>query len=369
MTHAIDLLDENLRTRYSQLVALPTHIFKKDRQMQLAPAAHFEHHVVVRRIDTQRHVRLELSLEPVAQLTTGDIFTFASCQRRRVDHEVHGKRGLVNTQHGQGFGGIRIHDCATDTDIFDTIDQHDVTRFCLIDQLSVKAAELLHLIDASLEAFALGTKLYQHILPWADLSAIDAPDADLSNVSAVVDRNDLQLQGAVGIVFSLRHVLENGVEKRTHVAASHIVGQACEARKARCIDNRKIQLLFGGSQLVKQIKGGVDDMVRAGTLPVNLVDHNDRFQTKAKCLACDESGLRHGAFNSVNQQEYAVNHGQHPFDFASEVRVSRGVNDVDVCTLVLDRTVFRQDGDATLFLDIARVHDPFGHVLVIAKGS
>src|SRR5690606_21567694 len=164
---------------------------------------------------------------------------------------------------------------------------------------------LLHLSDASLEAFALRTKLYQHILPWADLSAIDAPDADLSTASAVFDRIVLQLQGAGGIVSSLPLVLVTGVEKRKPVVASHIVGQACEARKARCIDNRKIQLLFGGSQLVKQIKGGVDDVVRAGTLPVNLVDHNDRFQTKAKCLACDESGLRHGAFNSVNQQEYA----------------------------------------------------------------
>src|SRR5690606_21904817 len=140
MTHAIDLLDENLRTRYSQLVALATHIFKKDRQMQLAPAAHFEHHVVVRRIDTQRHVRLELSLEPVAQLTTGDIFTFASCQRRRAENEVHRKSGIVPTQHGQGFRRIRIHDCSNYSDIFYTICMHDVTRLWLIDLLAVKAA-------------------------------------------------------------------------------------------------------------------------------------------------------------------------------------------------------------------------------------
>src|SRR3546814_15933780 len=49
--------------------------------------------------------------------------------------------------------------------------------------------------------------------------------------------------------------------------------------------------------------------------------------------------------------------------------VSRGVDDVDVRAFVLNRTVFGQNGDTALFLDIARVHDPFGHMLVIAKSA
>src|SRR3546814_10211753 len=49
--------------------------------------------------------------------------------------------------------------------------------------------------------------------------------------------------------------------------------------------------------------------------------------------------------------------------------VSRGVDDVYVRSFVLNRTVFGQNGDTALFLDIARVHDPFGNMLVIAKSA
>ena len=47
--------------------------------------------------------------------------------------------------------------------------------------------------------------------------------------------------------------------------------------------------------------------------------------------------------------------------------MARRVDDVDLDALVVNRSVFRQDGDATLSLDVARVHDALFDHLVFAE--
>ena len=47
----------------------------------------------------------------------------------------------------------------------------------------------------------------------------------------------------------------------------------------------------------------------------------------------------------------------------------RGIDDVDVDTVVIDRRILGENGDAALFFDIARVHDALVHLLVRGKGA
>ncbi|MOA04876.1 hypothetical protein D3C78_1244490 [compost metagenome] len=164
-------------------------------------------------------------------------------------------------------------------------------------------------------------------------------------------------------------MLQNGFEQRAHVAFAHVRGQAGVARQARGVHHREVQLLFGRAQLVEQVERGVDDEVGAGAGAVNLVDDHDRLQAQGQRLARHENGLRHRAFNGVHQQQHAVDHGQHAFDFAAEVRVSRGIDDVDVRAFVFNGTVLGQNRDAAFFFQIVRVHDPFGQRLVFAEGA
>ena len=79
--------------------------------------------------------------------------------------------------------------------------------------------------------------------------------------------------------------------------------------------------------------------------------------------------MRHGAFLRIDQQHHAVDHGQSAFNFAAEVRVSRCVDDVDVCATPADRAVFRQNGDAALALNGVVVHDGIHHFFVVGKGA
>jgi hypothetical protein len=48
--------------------------------------------------------------------------------------------------------------------------------------------------------------------------------------------------------------------------------------------------------------------------------------------------------------------------------MARRVDDVDLDILVLDRRIFRHDGDAPLSLEIHRVHHPLGNLLVFPEG-
>ena len=49
--------------------------------------------------------------------------------------------------------------------------------------------------------------------------------------------------------------------------------------------------------------------------------------------------------------------------------MSRGVNDVDARALVVDRTVFGEDGDATLALEIVGIHHAFADSFVSSEGA
>ena len=85
------------------------------------------------------------------------------------------------------------------------------------------------------------------------------------------------------------------------------------------------------------------------------------FSTKRVCGS--------GPSRGVDQQHDAVDHGERALHFAAEVGVARRVDDVDLHVAVVNRRVLGQDRDAALALQVHRVHDPFGDLLVGAKDA
>src|SRR5207248_4579779 len=69
----------------------------------------------------------------------------------------------------------------------------------------------------------------------------------------------------------------------------------------------------------------------------------------------------------VHEQQDAVDHRQPALDLAAEVGVARRVDDVHLRVADLDGRVLGQDRDPPLALEVQRVHDALGHVLVGAK--
>jgi hypothetical protein len=84
-------------------------------------------------------------------------------------------------------------------------------------------------------------------------------------------------------------------------------------------------------------------------------------------LAEDEPRLGQGPLARIHEEEHTIDHRQTTLDLAPEVGVAGRVDDVHLRVADLDGGVLGEDRDALLALEVHRVHDALGHVLVVAE--
>ena len=72
---------------------------------------------------------------------------------------------------------------------------------------------------------------------------------------------------------------------------------------------------------------------------VHFVDDHDGLQTNLQGFLQHESRLRHRPLESVNEQQTAVGQIQHALHLAAEVGVTRSVDDIDLCSFIIDADV------------------------------
>src|SRR5699024_1251511 len=128
------------------------------------------------------------------------------------------------------------------------------------------------------------------------------------------------------------------------------------------------------SNLQQQVLRVRDNFFNAGIRAVSLVNRNNHRKLCLKCLGQHEAGLRKRAFRGIDKQHDAINHGQPALDLATEVSVTRRVNNIDdqvsaVFTLALavNGSVLGQHGDGPLSLLVARDHGAIRVVAVLAE--
>ena len=80
-----------------------------------------------------------------------------------------------------------------------------------------------------------------------------------------------------------------------------------------------------------------------------------------------ETGLGHTSLGGVNKQDNAVHHFQYALHLAAEVRVTRCVDNIYLHAVIHHRRVFCKDSNTSFTLQIIRVHDSLGHVLVLPE--
>ena len=90
---------------------------------------------------------------------------------------------------------------------------------------------------------------------------------------------------------------------------------------------------------------------------VDLIHRHDHLVTQLQRLLQHKTSLRHRAFRCIHQQNNAIDHLQNTLHLTAKVSVAGGVNNIDLHILILDGGVLGQNGDATLTLQIAGVHD------------
>ena len=361
------------RTGDGQFEAFAAHVLEKNREMKFTATGDFPDGFVVGVTHAHGDVGLELAFETFANLAGRHELAFTAGERRGVNLEVHRQGRLIDLEHREGFGLLKIGDRRADGELFNAVDEHDVAGFGFIDELTLETLELQDLIDLHALRGVFRTVHDRDVHVRADAAAMHAADADLAHVARVVERADLKHQGAVGIVVTDGDVLDDVVEDGAHVAdllelfdVGRVTGKAVESGG---VDHGEVELVFRGTELVEEVERLVDDPVGTGARAVDLVDDDDGLEALGESLAGHEARLRHRAFNGVDEEQHAVDHGEDAFNFTAEVSMPRGVNDVDVRTFVFDGAVLRENGDAAFAFQIVGVHHAFSNLLIGAEGA
>ena len=199
-----------------------------------------------------------------------------------------------------------------------------------------------------------------------DAAPFDATDGDTTHKFIVVDGGYQHLEGCVQIDFGSGDVVQDGLEQRLQVGAHDIGVLGGHTGAGGTEQDGRIQLFLVGVQIQQQLQDFVDDLVDTLVGTVDLIDHDDDAVAQLQGTAEDETGLRHGAFRSVYQQDNAVDHLQDAFHFAAEVRMARSIHNVDLGIAIGDGGVLSQDGDATFPFQVTGVHHALYHCLVIS---
>ena len=135
------------------------------------------------------------------------------------------------------------------------------------------------------------------------------------------------------------------------------------------VQDREVELVVGGIECGEQVEHFVHDFGDARVGSVDLVDRDDRAKAELERLADHELGLRHRAFRGVDKHDHTIDHRQDALDFAAEVGMARGVDDVDLDIFPMHRSALGENGDAALFFDVVRIHRALNLALVVAVSA
>ena len=239
----------------------------------------------------------------------------------------------------------------------------------------------LDLVEALVDIQIAGTLrdvLAIHLQTRQGLADFDSASVDTANggdatVIVITERGDENLQRRIKIHHGGRDVAQDGLEERLEVRAE-IGGITGLGAGGLGVDDREIGLLVGGAQFDEQVKGLVENALGFGIFAVDFVDNDHGLMAHFQGFLEHETGLRHGAFGSVHQQQHAIHHVHDAFHLAAKIGMAGGIDDVDLDGFAGDWIgdgdggVLGQDGDATLALEVVRVHHALGHLLVVTEG-
>ena len=204
-----------------------------------------------------------------------------------------------------------------------------------------------------------------------DGAGVHAADADTANEVGVVDSHALHGQRGVLVNLGRGHVVDDHVEQRIHVHVAVVGVKAGKAIHGAGVDHvlhGELKLVVGGAQVGHEVQAVVVGLLGVGARTIDLVDDDHDLKAGVDSVTQHEAGLGHGALKGVDQQQGAVGHTQHALDLAAEVGVARGVDDVDLDVLVLDRDVLGENRNAALALLVVRIQDAVLDLLVGTEG-
>ena len=208
-----------------------------------------------------------------------------------------------------------------------------------------------------------------HFLIHGDFSVLYLADTDPSHIFIVVDGADQYLGIRFWIALRSGDIFQDSLKKRSHIFRRVLKVKNRMTGFCGRIEERTVKLLVGSVQIHQKFQYLVDHFVGTGFGTVNLIDADNDMKIQLQGFFQYELGLGHCALKSVHKKDHAVYHFQHTLYLSAEIRMSGGVDNVDLNALIMDGRVLGQNGDAALALDIIGIHDTLLNLLILAENA
>ena len=192
------------------------------------------------------------------------------------------------------------------------------------------------------------------------------PYGNTAGIGRIVQRSNQHLRSTFQLLWS-RNVFNDTIQQRSDCIGWLLPVGTHPVVFGRTVDNGEIQLVFRRIKTEHQVEYHFVNLFRATIRLIHLIDYDNGFQTDFQCFLQYETGLRHGTFKGVYQQNTAIGHIQHTFYFTTEVTMSRSINNINFGTVVVDGNVFRKNRYTTFTFQIVVVQYKFTTILVVAE--
>ena len=299
---------------------------------------------------TQGEVLLQLLLEPFSDMTARTVLAFTAKERRIVDCEEHTHSRLIDRDGRQRLRVFEVGNGVTNLELLKTYHRTDVTTLHHIGTTVTDALKSMKLLNLRLFLGAIAvTDSDVHAV--TQHTAMHAAHRDAPGIVAVIERCNEHLRRPLQMLGSRYH-LKNLVKQVIYVVSGRLPVRSHPAILSRAVNHGEVELLFGSIEVTHQVEYHLVDLLRPAVRLVHLIDHNNGLEANLERLLQHESGLRHRAFEGIDEQQASIGHIEHSLHLATEVRVTGSIQNINLDTFPPDGNVLGKNGYPSLSLQI-----------------
>ena len=232
---------------------------------------------------------------------------------------------------------------------------------------SVEFIQLAHLHSFLLFRFMM---VYNHdLLAFGDDAVIHFAYTDTPHIFVIIDSAHKQLRPCVRIPFGSRNIIQDSIEKRLHILILYREVQSGASCLGGSEHKRTVQLFVIGIQIHEKLQNLIHNSDGPCLRTVNLIHTHNNGKLQLQSLAQHEFCLGHRAFKSIHHQNNPVHHFKNTFHFTAEIRMSGGINNIDLSSFIRNGRIFGKNGNTSFPLNSIGVHDPLRHILVFPENT
>ena len=364
----VDLLGDDRRTGNLKFIALAAHIFNENGKMQFSSSRNLQGIGGIGILHAQRDVGLQFPIQPLPNMTGGDVGALLACKGRGGNGEKHGKNGILDLHKIKPIGMIGIANGIPDLDIGNAGQTNDIAR---LRKGGGGLFQLIKGVNPNDLAFANASVPTDHgnraLFP--NGSAEDLSHGHSARIVIEIDIGYHHLKGTLRIHVGMGDVLDDDVKKAGQITGFYVKIRCGPAVSSGGVNHGQIQLLLGSPQIDEKVIHFIGHLGGTGHGTVDLIHHDHRCQAQGQRFFQNGTGLGHTALIGIHQKDDTVHHGKASLHLPAEIGVAGGIHNIDLDPLVYQGGVFGQNGNASFFFQIVGIHNALFHLLIFTEGT